>query len=156
MLVVAIAVFGTVLFVTIRGFLSTDATVAADGRAHTVTVGVDGDRMVWARDGQVSDCSIVDTATAAPVRSSSLTASFTRTDGHGSYHGEYRIEPGSGRLEVTCSSTGSDILIGPAPGLGRFVGGIGLAVLILVLIGGAGLVILVVTTILFISRPARS
>jgi hypothetical protein len=155
LLTVSLVAFGALLFLTLRDFLETDAVVIADGQSHQVTVGTDGDRMVWARDGGVSDCLIVDAADGTPVATSLLTGTFTRTDGNGSFHGEYRMDPGSGQLEVTCAATGSDVLIGPAPAFADFFGRLALAIGALLLLGGLGLGILVVTGVLFALRPAR-
>ena len=45
--------------------------------------------------------------------------------------------------------------IGPAPDITIFVGGILVAVLVPLLLGGAGFVIVVVTGVLFSTRPSR-
>lgn len=154
-LAVSLVAFGALLFLTLRDFLETDAVVAADGQPHQVTVGTDGDRMVWARDGGASDCTIIDAADGAPVATSFLAGTFTRTDGNGSFHGEYTIDPGSGQLQITCAANGSDVLIGPAPGFADFFGRLALAIVSLLVLGGLGFGILVVTGILFATRPAR-
>lgn len=151
----AIAV-GIGLFVwTISAFLSTDATVDADGRSHEVSVGVDGERMLWLEDGFGQSCEIVDRATGQPVALRPVGGEFTRSDGAGDFGGAARFDPGSGRLQVTCTGSEGAVLIGPAPRIGAFVGGIFAMILIPLGLGTLGLLVLIVTGVLFVTGAPR-
>ena len=155
LLLVGIAIGVVSLVTTLRGFTEVDAEVPADDQPHAVTVDTDRDRMLWAREGTSSDCTVVDTATGAAVTLRPVVASYTKSDGSGGWEGESVFDPGSGKLEVTCSSAGSDVEVGPAPQLGKFVGGLLLTVLVPLLVGGAGFVMLVVVGVLWLTGRPR-
>ncbi|GAA4690494.1 hypothetical protein [Nocardioides conyzicola] len=155
-LVVAAVAAAVGLFVwTLSAFFSTDATVPADGRTHTVTVGTDGDRVLW-RDTAVADpeCAVVDTTTGDQVDLRVVTSHMTKDLNEDHWTAAYRFDPGSGRLDVTCAA-GDEVEIGPAPSIGGFVGGIIATVAVPGLLGLLGLVTLIVTGVLWASRPAR-
>lgn len=156
---------------TLAAFFTTDARVPIDGRPHTVTVDTDGDRMLW-RSDDVFDpgCRVVDTATGEEIRLRPVTSQFTRDTGDGDFVAAYRFAPGSGELEVTCSATpGADlgsedrlgdpddrqVVIGPAPTVGGFVGGLIATVAVGGLLGLLGLATLIVNGVLWATRPAR-
>jgi hypothetical protein len=162
---------GAALFIwTLAAFFTTDARLPADGRPHTVTVDTDGDRMLW-RDEDVFDpgCRIVDTATGEEIRLRPVTSQLSRDFGGGGNVAAYRFDPGSGELEVTCAvqppdtadddpdwTMGwGDVEIGPAPSVGGFVGGLIATVAVPSLFGLFGLATLVVTGVLWATRPAR-
>jgi len=157
LMVGGVAVGVTILVLTIKGFTETDATVEADGQAHRISVGTDGERMTWIRDLVPSDCSIIDTETGEEVGyTGSPDATFEKTsDGH-EWLGDRTFDPGSGELEVTCAESGGPIQIGPAPGFGEFLGGIALAIILPFLVGGLGFVLLVVITILYATGRPRN
>ena len=140
---------------TLAAFFETDATVPADGAPHQVTVSTDGDRMLW-RDSRVFDpgCTLVDSATGGEIDLRPVTSQLTKDLGDGEWTAAYRFDPGSGRLDVTCSS-GGEIQIGPAPSLGGFVGGIIATIALPTLLGLFGLATLIVTGIMWAGRPAR-
>jgi hypothetical protein len=154
-LVVAAIVAAVGLFIwTLSGFLDTDARVAADGQPHQVTVGTGEDRMLWMEDGFGQSCQVIDLDTGDTIRLRSVGGSYNRSDTGGDWHGVARFDPGSGHLEVTCSSSGT-ALIGPAPKIGTFVGGILATIFVPLFLGLFGIAILIVTGILFSTRPAR-
>jgi len=161
-LVVAALVAAVGLFVwTLSAFFETDATVRADGQTHSVTVATDGDRMLW-RDDDVfdPDCSIVDARTGEEIDLRPVTSQFTKDFGEGEWTAAYRFDPGSGDLEVTCAAArdlddGGEVQIGPAPSIGGFVGGLLATIAVPSLLGLFGLAILIVTGILWSTRPAR-
>lgn len=142
----------------LSGFLRSDALVPADGRAHTVSVGTDGDRMLWLDDDSQT-CQIEDLESGQPIQLRTVTGSYERSDSSGDFDGLYRFDPGSGRLSVTCAAAmpgqSDSVLIGPMPRIGNFVVLLLLAILLPGLLGLAGLVVLLVTGILFTTRPAR-
>jgi hypothetical protein len=153
---VAALVIGVLLFVfTLKAVLETDANVSADGRPHSVTVGTDGDRMLWLEEGYGQQCAIVDEETGQPVDTSPTGGDFNRSDGSGEWHGALKFDPGSGHLEVTCTNSEGAVLIGPAPQVAGFVGGILAAILVPLLLGGFGVVALIVTTVLFATGAPR-
>ena len=146
---------------TLSAFFTTDARVPTDGQPHAVSVGTDGDRMLW-RSDDVFDpgCQVVDTATGEEIRLRPVTSQLTRNTGDGDYLAAYRFAPGSGDLEVTCraSRDGDDsegVVIGPAPTVGGFVGGLIATVAGGGLLGLLGLATLIVNGILWATRPAR-
>ena len=177
-LIVLAGVIGVALFVwALWPFFSTDARVSADGRPHVVTVEIDGDRMLW-RESDVFDpgCRVVDTATGEEIPLRPVTSQLTRDLGDGEFVASYRFAPGSGRVEVTCaagvdadgsgpSASGDpdwemgwideQVVIGPAPNVGGMVVAMIAGVVVPGLLGLAGLAMLVVTGILWTTRPAR-
>lgn len=157
-LILAAVVIAVVMFIwLLAGFLDTEATLPVDGQAHQVSVGTDGERMLWL-DGDRTACTIRDLVTGQPVELRSVAGSFERSDSGGDFEGLYRFSPGSGNLEVTCTSVGGtvdpteNVLVGPAPHIASFVVGILVAVLVPGLLGLAGLVMLLVTGILWSVR----
>ncbi|MBZ5737041.1 hypothetical protein [Nocardioides mangrovi] len=158
LIVVAIVVAIGLFVWALAGFLDSDATVRADGRPHTVTVGTDGDRMLWLDDARQT-CSITDLETGQPIDYRPVSGSFERNDSHGDLEGLYRFDPGSGHLRVQCDPAGiaqtESVLIGPMPKIGSFVLAIALGILIPGLLGLTGIVILLVTGILFATRQSR-
>jgi hypothetical protein len=163
--VAAIAIFVW----TLSAFFSTDARVPVDGEPHRVSVPTDGDRMLW-RSSDLFDpgCTVVDTATGEEVRLRPVGSQLTRDTGDGDLTAAYRFDPGSGDLEITCATTGGpdsgpdwqmgwgyDVVIGPAPTVGGFVGGLVATIAVGTVLGLAGLATLIVTGVLWATRPAR-
>ncbi len=146
---------------TISGLFQTDATVLVDGQSHAVEVPTDGDRMLWIDQTMTTPrCRVVDAATDRKIPLRPVSGEFQRSNGSaGDWLGLWRFDPGSGRLEVTCigalSRPTASVEIGPAPRIGTFVGGILATIFIPLFLGLAGLAILIVTGILFATRPAR-
>lgn len=150
-LIVAAAVVGVALFVwLLASFFEADARVSADDRPYVVSVGTDGDRMLWLASGQ--SCEVVDTQTYRPIPQEPMDGTLERSDSDGTRYGDSRFDPGSGRLEVTCTGGGT-VLVGPAPEVGSFVAGILLTILLPLGLGLLGLVILIVTGVLWAVRP---
>ena len=158
MVAVALA-FALVIWLVVA-FLGSDATVRADGQAHQVSVGTDGDRMLWLDDD--TTCSVVDRATGDPITLRPVRGYFERPDSNSDLVGLYKFDPGSGDLEVTCVQAAHSrdddddlVLIGPVLKFET----IGLAVLLVIVIPGilglAGLIVLIVTGILFATRDPR-
>jgi hypothetical protein len=159
-LVVAAVVIGvTVLVLTVRGFMETDATVRVDGRTHSVTVPTDGDRILW-YDRSTTDptCEVVDLETGEPIRLEDPDASYERDFGdRGDQVGAWTFDPGSGELEVTCSPDLQTVVeIGPSPDFASFFGGIAVGILVPLLLGGTGFVLLIVVGVLYATGRPRS
>ena len=155
MIVAAVAAGIGLLVWTLGGFLTTDATIAVDGRAHSVSVPTDGDRFLWVQEYDAASCSIIDTATGSEVAYAPLGGSYTRSGGSDAWVADRRFDPGSGRLEVTCAGADGSVQIGAAPKIGNLVGGVFAAIAIPLALGGLGLVVLIVTAVLFATGAPR-
>jgi hypothetical protein len=156
-LILAGLALGIGMFVwTLRGFMQTDATVPADGRAHSISVGTDRDRVLWVRPLDPADCTIVDLATGREVTFTGVAGTFTRSHGSGEWRAGEQFDPGSGELSVRCARSGGPAEIGPAPKIGSFVAGILLTILVPVVLGLLGLVVLIVTGVRFASGGPRT
>lgn len=157
-LLAAAVASGIALFAwTLSGFLSTDASVPADGAPHRVAVEHDDDLMLWADETTVAPaCTVIDLATGTTVAQREPAGEFRRqVGGDGDWLGVAVVDGGVEDLEVTCeqlSTPPSAVEIGPVPSLGSF--GLGLAATIVVplVLGGLGLVVLLVTGILWSTR----
>jgi hypothetical protein len=157
LMIAGLAIGVTVLVLTIKSFTETDATIAADGQPHTISVDTDRDRMVWVDDDEPPSCTIIDVETGQEVRyTGSPDASYTKSSGSRDWEGDETFDPGSGDLEITCDAAGGPIQIGPAPEFGEFFGGIALGIFLPFFLGGVGFLMLVVVGILFATgRPRR-
>ena len=160
-LILLAVVAGIGIFVwLLAGFLSSDASLRADGDPHRVSVGTDGDRMLWYEDPDTR-CQVIDTESDAEVALRRMGGSFERSDPEGDLEGLYRFSPGSGELEVTCVSPFSDlgepglVLIGQVPEIDSIVLGVLLLIGVPGLLGLAGLVMLIWTGILWSLRDPR-
>lgn len=146
----------------LAGFLDTDAIVRADAEPHQVSVGTDGDRMLWLEQGDETSCTIIDLESGDAIKIRTVGGSYQRSDSNGDLEGLYKFSPGSGNLEVTCTGLGfhrgSDapvVLIGPMPEIGSFVVGILAAVVVPGILGLAGVIALITTGLLYSSREPR-
>lgn len=162
LLVAAGLIFVGMMVWLLAGFLDTDAVVRADGEPHQVSVGTDGDRMLWLEEGDETSCQVIDRGTGEPVEIRTVGGDYQRNDSHGDLSGLYRFSPGSGDLEVTCmgvsfhrADDAAVVLIGPMPEIDNFVIGILLAIAVPGLLGLAGVIALITTGILYSSREPR-
>jgi hypothetical protein len=153
LMVVGLAVGVTAFVLLFRGIMATDASLPVDGVRHRVSVPTDGDRMIWADTRyQRPECTVVDRASGAEIALAPTSGDFERND----QKAIARFDPGSGDLDVTCEGdTATSVDIGPSPGTAGLVGGILLAVLAPLLLGGLGFVVVLVTGVLWSSRPPR-
>jgi hypothetical protein len=154
----AVAIGVTVLVLTLRGFLATDATVDIDGKPHSVTVGTNGDRILWFdRDTTDPTCTITDEEDGDEIELHDPDASYTRDFGSGEQYGAWTFDPGSGHLEVTCTPELQDVVeIGPSPDFGSFFGGLAIGILVPLLLGGTGFVMLIVVAVLYATGRPRN
>ena len=145
---------------TLAGFLDTDATVAADGApapGHASATG--GDRMLWLEDGF---------ATRLPGRRPPRPATQIRPrPGRGvvrplglagrlARRRALRPRLGRPRGHLRRRPDRARSLIGPAPRIGSFVGGLLATIFVPLVLGLLGLAVLIVTGILFGRRaPSR-
>ncbi|GAB3266784.1 hypothetical protein [Nocardioides dilutus] len=158
LLVVAGILAGVVLFVRIfdSGFLSVEATIPADGAPHPVTVATDGDRYLWEQEHGAAECVVRDADTGGAISLDPVNGTITRSVNGDAWQAIASFDPGSGHLSVTCSADEGPAQIGPALVVGDFVLRIVLAVVVPLLLFGLGLALLIGTTILWFTRPART
>lgn len=140
------------------GLLDFDTIVEADGTTNLVTVGTDRDRMLW-MDSTTQTCVVVDHRTGEEIALRPVDGEFTRSDSNGDFEGLLRFDPGSGRIEITCTQTDGTapgpVMVSAVPRLGSAAAGIVFAVLVPGLLGLAGIVIILWTGILWSLRPPR-
>jgi len=148
---------------TLAPLLHSDAEVPRDGQAHVVELSSDGDQMLWTYDFEAEPvCHVVDPGSGDEVPLRAPGGEFRRHDGGtaGDWVGTWRFDPGSARVEVTCSPSGgeppSTVEIGAAPRIGSFVVGLLAAIFVPLALGLAGVAVLLVTGILWSLRPART
>ena len=148
-----LAIGVTAFVLLFRGIMTTDASLPVDGARHRVSVPTDGDRMLWAdAEGQRPECTVVDRGTGEEIGLEPTNGDFERND----QKAINRFDPGSGDLDITCEGdTGSTVDVGPSPSVAGLVGGILAAVLAPLLLGGAGFVVVLVTGVLWSTRPPR-
>ena len=153
LMLVGLAIGVTAFVLLFRGIMTTDASLPVDGARHQVSVPTDGDRMIWAdTTAPRPECTVADRASGEEIDLEATDGDFERND----QTAIHSFAPGSGDLDITCEGArGSAVDIGPAPDITIFVGGILVAVLVPLLLGGAGFVIVVVTGVLFSTRPSR-
>lgn len=144
LIVVGVAVGVLLVVRAVLGFSQTEATVPADGEPHAVTLEDTGERMVWVEESTTSSCTIVEQGDDTPVRTRSMTGSFSRSGPSGSWVGASTFDPPGTRLEVTCAAGGGDVQIGPAVDGGAFALGIVLGILVPLVSIAGGVVWLVV------------
>ena len=138
-----------------------DALVPLDGRPHAVTV--DGGRtaMVWAYDADVAPaCTAVD-ASGARVALTPTDGSYLRDDGTaGDWVGTAAFEPGSDRVEVTCTASGGTpvgaVAIESAPRLPPVLDTLGPWSVVPALLGTGGVLALVAGALLLLRRRGLS
>ena len=155
LLLAAAATFVWFLFLAIDEFGDVEARVPADGAAHQVTVAPDEDKFLWVREYDVADCVISDQTRGVFVEVRPVSATYRR-GGSSGWVADGRFDGGSGRLEVTCATSGGPAEIGPAVDVSSFVTSLLLAILLPLTLGFAGVIVLVVTGILWAVRPRRT
>jgi hypothetical protein len=151
LLVLAVAAFVVGLVLTLKAATHTDTTFStADGPA-TVEVEAGTDRMLFVPSGSGSpDCTVEDGSGARTLENPS--ASTTVTTGGDEWVGFATFDSGDGDLTITCDSAAPvDVRVGPPLGAG-FVVGLLLTILLPLVLGLSGFGVLVVTTVLFVTR----
>jgi len=156
LLLAAIPAFVWFLIRAIDGFADIEAHVPADGAAHQISVTADEEKFLWAHENDETDCQIRDLVRGTALTVHALGGTYTRSDSSEAWVAEGRFDSGSGRLAVTCSTSGGAAEIGPAVDVFSFVVTLLLAIGLPFLFGGAGVAVIVVTGVLWAVRPARS
>jgi len=138
-----------------------DTVVALDGQPHHVTLSRGERGYLWRGLGVDADpsCAVTDDMTGRPVRIST-SRSATKSDRDDSFEAFGTFDAGSGNLTVTCAppnggSSFDSITVGPDPHIGRSVAVIMATIFVPGLLGLAGVVALIVTAVLWFTRPPR-
>jgi len=153
LVLIGVAVGVTAFVLIFRGLMQTDASVPVDGQSHRVSVPTDGDRMIWADTlAQRPRCRVIDHASGAEIPLEPTNGDFERND----QTAVRSFPPGSGDLDITCTGDpDTEIEIGPGTSITEFVGGVVAAIAAPLLLGGTGFLILLVTGVLWSTRPRR-
>jgi hypothetical protein len=147
LLLVAVVLFGVAMFRFVRTISHTDAVFPAVG-THTVTVPAGTERGLFVHQGApLPRCQVSD-GTGSPLQFRRPVERFT----YQRWVAVRVFDTGNGTLVFSCGHSGGVIRIATIPGNGDFarLGIIG--VLLPLALGGLGFVVLLVTTILWISR----
>lgn len=156
LLLLAPIVFAAALFATLRPLTQSDGVFPADGAPHQVTVDAGERRAIFVpAGGFTSDCTVVDGSdqelTLRPVQ-----GTFTTTSDGQEFSAVARFESGDGQLTITCAGLDQHLVrIGQIPSAGSLFTGIGIGIAAPIVLGTTGLIILIVTGILFATRPPR-
>lgn len=152
LLVLAPLVFVGALFSVLRPLTQEDAVFAADGQPHQVSVDADAERALFSEDGSPVSCSATD-GSGEEIEFRNVTGEFTINE----WQALGRFDTGDGELTFTCeNASGSDVRIAQLPSTATFVVGLLVGLIVPLVLGLAGIVILIVTGVLFATRPPRS
>lgn len=155
LLLAAVAVFAVGLVRTIGGATRTDAVVDATASQVDVEVEPGVERMLYVPQGTPPPaCTLTDASgQALDLRPSGV--STTVTAGGRTWLGAGTFTSPTPEVSIRCDAEAGTLVRVGAP-LGRdFVAGLLLTILGPLVLGGAGLVVLVTTTVLWFTRPAR-
>ncbi len=152
LLVLAPVVFVASLFTVLAPLFREDAVLPADGQAHQVSVTAGEERALFTPQGSSATCSITD-GSGSNLQLRGVSGEFTVNE----WLAVARFDTGDGELTVTCDGGGmtGEVRIGSLPSGSTFVVGLLVGILVPIALGGAGLVVLIVTAVLYASRPPR-
>lgn len=152
LLVLAPLVFVASLFTVLAPLFREDAVLPADGQAHQVSVVAGEERALFTPQGSSATCAVTD-GSGADLALRRVAGEFTVNE----WRAVARFDTGDGDLTVTCDGGGTtgEVRIGQLPAGSTFVVGLLVGILVPIALGGAGLVVLIVTAVLYASRPAR-
>ena len=150
LVVLAIGLLVASVFAVLRPLAHEDAAFAAD-QPQTVQLPAHTDRALFT-DADTMACTATD-GSGADLAMSHVDGDFS----YNQWNAVYRFDTGDGEVTVDCSGSdpGSHVRVGQVPSTGMFVGVLAVGVIGSLLLGLACLVVLIVTTVLFVSRPAR-
>lgn len=152
LLVLAPVVFGLSLYLTLRPLAHEDAVLPADGSTAQVSVPAGEERALYREVGSPARCEITD-GSGQVLEQRLVTGDFTYNE----WRAVSRFDSGDGDLSVTCDGfPGSRVRIGELPSTGGFVGGLLAGILLPLALGLAGVLVLLVTTILFVTGRPRN
>ncbi|WP_109507414.1 hypothetical protein [Nocardioides speluncae] len=158
LLVLAVAVFVGGLIWTIMGASKTDGTFDADGQPASVTSPADEKRMLFMPDGTATEptCTVTD-GSGAERDLDDVTGRVTVGNSSGDWRGIASFDSGDGDLTITCTATdpGTEMRVGAPLGFG-FAAGLVISIVGPMILGTIGGLILLVTTVLYLTRPRAS
>lgn len=155
LLLLAVAVFIGGLIWTVVGATETDGTFTANQEAK-ITSPAHEERMLFVEDGVAVDpvCTITD-GTGKLLKSGGLRGDVSVSNGDGDWRGVGKFDSGDGDLTVSCAAEpGTEMRIG-APLGWRFAAGLAVTLVLPMILGSIGALVLLVTTMLFVTRPSR-
>ncbi len=147
----AVLLFAAALFAILGPLFHVDAVFPAS-EPHTINVPAHSERALYTDGGGGLTCSAVDgTGAVLPLRL--VTGSFTVNE----WEAVSRFDTGDGEVTLDCGMTGdsSRVRVGELPSTGTFVVGLLVGILGPVVLGLAGGLILVITFVRYLRRPAR-
>jgi len=160
LLVLAPVVFGLGMYFALGPLVHTDGVFDADGRPHHLSLPAHERRAIFVEPASFVGCDVTD-GTGKQVALRHPSGDYTYND----WAAEQTFDTGDGDLTFTCSSGTPlddqfgdqfEVRIGRIPSGAAMVGGILLAIVGPLVLGLTGLVVLIVTVILFATRPPRT
>ena len=153
LLVLAPLVFVGALFSVLRPLTQEDAVFVADGQAHTVDLPAGEERALFYEDLSDASCTGVG-ANGDPIDLRPITGEFTYNE----WTAVGRFDTGDGAVTFTCQSAEGDeeVRIAQLPSTGTFIAGLLVGLIVPLVLGLIGIVILIVTGVLWATRPPRT
>jgi len=160
LLLLAPVVFGLGMYFALGPLVHTDGVFEADGRPHHLSLPAHERRAIFVEPSTFADCDVTD-GSGDRVSLRHPSGKYTYND----WMADQTFDTRDGDLTFVCfaadplSGTFDDpgsVWIGRIPSAGAMLGGIALAFIGPMLLGLAGLLVLVVTGILFATRPPRA
>lgn len=150
LLVLAPVVFVGALFTVLRPLTQQDAVFSASGSPVQLELPAGQERALFTDSGVSAGCSAVD-GTGSPVELRPVTGDFT----YNQWTAVSRFDTGDGEVTFTCADAGAQLRIAQLPSTGGFVAGVVIGVVAPLVLGGTGLLVLLITTILYVTGAPR-
>jgi hypothetical protein len=152
LLVLAPLVFVGALFSVLRPLTQEDAVFRADETPITVELPANEERAVFNDPSEPADCTAVD-GSGQEIEFRSVTGEFTYNE----WTAVGRFDTGDGEVTFECGGTSpaSEIRIAQLPSTGTFIAGLLVGLIVPLVLGLVGIVILIVTGVLWATRPPR-
>jgi hypothetical protein len=150
LVLLGIVVFLAALFTALRPLFHEDAVFPASS-TRALDLPAHEDRALFT-DGGALTCTATDgRGTPLPLRAAG--GSFTVNE----WSGVARFDTGDGHVTLDCSGSqaGTRVRVGQVPDTGTLVGSLVVGILAPMVLGATGVIVLIVTTVLFLTRPAR-
>jgi hypothetical protein len=153
LLVLAPLVFVGALFTILRPLTQEDAVFRADQTPITVELPANEERALFLENTGPATCEAAD-GTGAPLDLRPVNGTFNYND----WTADARFDTGDGDVTFSCTGeTGAEqVRIAQLPSTGTFIAGLLVGLVVPLVLGLTGMVILIVTGILWATRPPRS
>lgn len=150
LLLVSLIVFIGALLVALKPLFHEDAVFPASTR-HTLRLPAHTERALYTKADGLS-CLATD-GSGTPLTLRQVSGSFTIND----WVAVARFDTGDGRVTLDCaqSDPSADVRVGQLPSTGTFLTAVVIGILVPLVLGVTGVIMLIVTTVLFLTRPAR-